>query len=154
MRAKAVSLSTAANWFWNMVLAFGVPPLLWNISYKMYYIFGAFNAAAFVHMALLAPETKGYTLEEMDEVFDSGRPAWKKREKKSRLDELEREIEAGNVKVSFMILGISYCICMVCLTINRSLFRWVPRLQLQQRVTTLPRQFQSPRRGQDQNRRL
>ncbi|KAG7286416.1 MFS sugar transporter [Staphylotrichum longicolle] len=98
VRAKAVSLSTASNWFWNMVLAFGVPPLLWNISYKMYYIFGAFNAAAFIHMALLAPETKGYTLEEMDEVFDSGRPAWKKREKKSRLDELEREIEAGNVK--------------------------------------------------------
>ncbi len=100
IRAKAVSLSTASNWFWNMVLAFGVPPLLWNISYKMYYIFGAFNAAAFVHMSLLAPETKGYTLEEMDEVFDSGRPAWKKREKRSRLEELEREIEAGNLKVS------------------------------------------------------
>ncbi len=100
IRAKAVSLSTASNWFWNMVLAFAVPPLLWNISYKMYYIFGAFNAAAFVHMSLLAPETKGYTLEEMDEVFDSGRPAWKKLEKRSRLDELEREIEAGNLKVS------------------------------------------------------
>ncbi|KAK4119518.1 general substrate transporter [Parathielavia appendiculata] len=99
VRAKAVSLSTAANWFWNMVLAFAVPPLLWNISYKMYYIFGAFNAAAFVHMTLCAPETKGFTLEEMDDVFDSGRPAWKKHEKKSRLDQLEREIEAGNLKV-------------------------------------------------------
>ena len=45
----------------------------------MYSIFGAFNAAAFVHKTLLAPETKGYTLEEMDEVFDSGRhkdPSW------------------------------------------------------------------------------
>ncbi|KAK4213233.1 hypothetical protein QBC37DRAFT_400747 [Rhypophila decipiens] len=31
-----------------------------------------FNAAAFVHMTLMAPEMKGYTLEEMDEVFDSG----------------------------------------------------------------------------------
>lgn len=94
-----MSLATATNWFWNMVLAFGVPPLLWNISYKMYYIFGAFNAAAFVHMSLLAPETKGYTLEEMDEVFDSGQPAWKKHKKRSRLEELEREIEAGNIKV-------------------------------------------------------
>ncbi len=35
IRAKAVSLSTSSNWFWNMVLAFAVPPLLWNISYKM-----------------------------------------------------------------------------------------------------------------------
>lgn len=99
IRAKAVSLATSSNWFWNMVLAFAVPPLLWNISYKMYYIFGAFNAAAFVHMTLLAPETKGYTLEEMDEVFDSGLPAWKRYKKSSRLEELEREIEAGNIKV-------------------------------------------------------
>ncbi|KAK4235759.1 MFS sugar transporter-like protein [Achaetomium macrosporum] len=100
VRAKAVSLSTAANWFWNMVLAFAVPPLLWNISYKMYYIFGAFNGAALIHMTLFAPETKGFTLEEMDDVFDSGRPAWKKHEKRSRLEELQREIEAGNLKVS------------------------------------------------------
>lgn len=35
IRAKAVSLTTGANWFWNMVLAFAVPPLLTSISYKM-----------------------------------------------------------------------------------------------------------------------
>lgn len=100
VRAKAVSLATASNWFWNMVLAFAVPPLLWNISYKMYYIFAAFNAAAFVHMSLMAPETKGYTLEEMDEVFDSGLPAWKRYKKTSRLEELEKAIETGALKVN------------------------------------------------------
>ena len=82
-----------------MILAFAVPPLLWNISFKMYYIFGAFNAAAFVHMFLAAPETKGFTLEEMDDVFDSGTPAWRTHKKSSRLDDLAREIEAGNLKV-------------------------------------------------------
>lgn len=35
IRAKAVSLATASNWFWNCVLAFAVPPLLWNINWKM-----------------------------------------------------------------------------------------------------------------------
>lgn len=35
IRARAVSLATAANWFWNMVLAFAVPPLLTSISYNM-----------------------------------------------------------------------------------------------------------------------
>ncbi|KAF7540799.1 hypothetical protein G7Z17_g12101 [Cylindrodendrum hubeiense] len=99
IRAKAVSMSTATNWFWNMVLAFGVPPLLWNINYKMYYVFGAFNAAAFIHMFFTAYETKGYTLEEMDDVFDSGIPAWKTRTKTSRLEDLEKEIEQGNLKV-------------------------------------------------------
>ncbi|KAI0908754.1 general substrate transporter [Ustulina deusta] len=100
VRAKAVSLSTASNWFWNMILAFAVPPLLWSINWKMYMIFAAFNGAAFIHMGLMAPETKGYTLEEMDEVFDSGRPAWKTHKKTSRLDQLARDIELGHVKVS------------------------------------------------------
>ncbi|KAI2628191.1 general substrate transporter [Xylaria nigripes] len=105
VRAKAVSLSTASNWFWNMILAFAVPPLLWSINWKMYMIFAAFNGAAFIHMTLMAPETKGYTLEEMDEVFDSGRPAWKTHKKTSRLDELARDIELGNVKITKPLPG-------------------------------------------------
>ncbi|KAJ3467767.1 hypothetical protein MRS44_005331 [Fusarium solani] len=99
IRAKAVSISTSTNWFWNMVLAFAVPPLLWNINYKMYYIFGTFNAAAFIHMFLTAHETKGFTLEEMDDVFDSGHPAWKKHNKVSRLENLAKDIEKGKVTV-------------------------------------------------------
>ncbi|KAI0533716.1 general substrate transporter [Xylaria digitata] len=100
VRAKAVSLSTASNWFWNMILAFAVPPLLWSINWKMYMIFATFNGVAFVHVSLMAPETKGYTLEEMDDVFDSGRPAWRTHKKTSRLDQLARDIELGNVKIS------------------------------------------------------
>lgn len=42
------------------------------------YIFGAFSAAAFMHMTLAAPETKGHTLEEMDEVFDPVIPSWRR----------------------------------------------------------------------------
>lgn len=63
-----------------------------------YYIFGAFNAAAVIHMFLMAPETKGLTLEEMDDMFHSGLPAWK-RYRSSRLEQLEKDIQEGNVKV-------------------------------------------------------
>ena len=70
VRAMAVSLSTASNWAWNCGLAFAVPPLLRIINWKMYMIFAAFNGAAFIHMFFTAPETKGITLEEMDDVFD------------------------------------------------------------------------------------
>jgi hypothetical protein len=42
---------------------------------------------------------QGYTLEEMDELFNSGVPAWRTHVKKSRLDELEQEIAAGHLKV-------------------------------------------------------
>lgn len=63
-------------------------------------IFATFNGVAFIHMFLIAPETKGKTLEEMDEVFDSGLPAWKSAPKNSRLDQLQKEIEAGNLKIT------------------------------------------------------
>ncbi|KAF2111861.1 high affinity glucose transporter [Lophiotrema nucula] len=99
VRAKAVSLATASNWAWNMALAFGVPPLLWRINWKMYMVFAAFNGAALIHMFLTAPETKGKTLEEMDTVFDSGIAAWKAVPKGSRLDQLQRDIEKGELKV-------------------------------------------------------
>ncbi|RPA89432.1 general substrate transporter [Choiromyces venosus 120613-1] len=98
VRAKAASLSTASNWAWNCGLAFAVPPLLRSINWKMYMIFAAFNGAALIHMFLTAPETKGVTLEEMDDVFDSGRP-WKSRAHVSRLDNLQKDIAEGNVKV-------------------------------------------------------
>jgi len=100
IRAKAVSLATASNWFWNCVLAFAVPPLLWNINWKMYMIFATFNGLALIHIFLTAPETKGKTLEEMDEVFDRGLPAWRTVPKGSRLDQLAKDIEAGNIKVA------------------------------------------------------
>ena len=105
VRAKAVSLATASNWGWNCALAFAVPPLLWTINWKMYLIFAAFNLAAFVHMFLSAPETKGKTLEEMDEVFDAGRPAWRAALKGSRLDQLQKDIEAGHLKVTSPVSG-------------------------------------------------
>ncbi|KAF2645027.1 high affinity glucose transporter [Massarina eburnea CBS 473.64] len=99
VRAKAVSLATASNWIWNCILAFAVPPLLYSINWKMYMIFGTFNGLALIHMFLTAPETKGKTLEEMDDVFDRGIPAWKTRATTSRLDQLARDIETGEVKI-------------------------------------------------------
>ena len=71
----------------------------------MYMIFATFNGAAFIHMFLTAPETKGKTLEEMDEVFDSGLPAWKSVPKGSRLDQLQKDIEAGKLKITVPIGG-------------------------------------------------
>jgi hypothetical protein len=79
VRAKAVSLSTASNWLFNTALAFAVPPGLSTIAYKTYFIFGTFNAAAFIHVFFMFPETVGRTLEEMEEVFAEGHMfrAWK-----------------------------------------------------------------------------
>jgi len=72
VRAKAVALSTASNWLFNFALAWAVPPALSSINYRTYFIFGAFNAAAAIHVFFCFPETTGRTLEEVDEVFKQG----------------------------------------------------------------------------------
>ncbi|RUP44821.1 general substrate transporter [Jimgerdemannia flammicorona] len=69
IRAKAVSLSTASNWFFNWLLNFFVPNLMEDLGYGLYVLFGAFNLAMSIHVYFQYPETKGYTLEEMDQVF-------------------------------------------------------------------------------------
>ncbi|KAJ3489891.1 hypothetical protein NLI96_g1838 [Meripilus lineatus] len=79
VRAKAVSAATATNWLFNFALAFAVPPGLSSIAYNTYFIFGAFNFAAFIHIFFCFPETAGRTLEEVEEVFSKGHKftAWK-----------------------------------------------------------------------------
>ena len=106
IRAKAVSLSTAANWTANCALAFAVPPLLYSINWRMYLVFGAFCTVACVHMFLAAPETKHVALEEMDSVFQGRRP-WARLPGNahggppvpSTLQALENQIAEGNLKV-------------------------------------------------------
>ncbi|KAI0259680.1 general substrate transporter [Gloeopeniophorella convolvens] len=79
VRAKAVSFSTASNWAFNFALAWAVPPGLSNIAFKTYFIFGTFNAAAFIHIFFMFPETAGRTLEEIEDVFAQGHmfTAWR-----------------------------------------------------------------------------
>ncbi|OCH85511.1 general substrate transporter [Obba rivulosa] len=72
VRAKAVSVSTAANWLFNFALAWAVPPGLSTIAYRTYFIFGTFNFAACIHIFFCFPETAGRTLEEVEEIFQQG----------------------------------------------------------------------------------
>lgn len=76
-RAKMVSVSTASNWLFNFALALFVPPSFSNISWKTYFIFGAFCGAMGIHVYLAFPETKGKRLEELGQIWDEKVPAWK-----------------------------------------------------------------------------
>ncbi|KAH8111386.1 general substrate transporter [Phellopilus nigrolimitatus] len=96
VRAKAVSVSTSANWLFNFALAWAVPPGLSTIAYKTYFIFGTFNFAAFVHVFFMFPETKGRTLEEIEDVFSQGHifSAWaiKPHVGKKTLEEVKAQV--------------------------------------------------------------
>ncbi|KAJ1924836.1 hypothetical protein IWQ60_004945 [Tieghemiomyces parasiticus] len=68
-RAKATSISTAANWLFNFAIGQIAPILMERITWGLYILFACFAVAAIIMVYFFFPETKGRTLEEMDEVF-------------------------------------------------------------------------------------
>ncbi|KAL1640214.1 hypothetical protein SLS58_007165 [Diplodia intermedia] len=68
-RSKGVALSTATVWLCNFIVGVSTPPMLENLGFGTYIFFGAWCYIAAVWAYFLVPETKGKTLEQMDEVF-------------------------------------------------------------------------------------
>ncbi|KAL1917297.1 uncharacterized protein VTP21DRAFT_4953 [Calcarisporiella thermophila] len=87
VRAKATALSTGSNWLFNWILNFFVPILMSKLTYGLYILFGAFNFLMTAHVFFQYPETKGRTLEEMDEIFAAGYSPWRKK----KINEATRE---------------------------------------------------------------
>ncbi|CEP07802.1 hypothetical protein [Parasitella parasitica] len=68
-RAKAMSITTSANWMCNFIIGLIVPIMLENITYGTYIFFACFLVLSFFFVWIFVPETKGRSLEEMDQVF-------------------------------------------------------------------------------------
>ncbi|KAK9357809.1 general substrate transporter [Lipomyces starkeyi] len=102
VRAKAVSMAIATNWLTNFGLGFAFPPLFRSIRWRVFFILGSFNIAAFINVWFAAPETKQHTLEEMDEIFEHGQPPWTSFlnwKETNTLDLLAQDIEMGNTMI-------------------------------------------------------
>ncbi|KAF8482460.1 general substrate transporter [Russula ochroleuca] len=101
VRAKAIALSTASNWLFNFGIAWAVPPSLSTIAYKTYFMFGAFNLAAFIHIFFMFPETAGRTLEEIEGIFEMGHTytAWQV-DRRAGLRALEQVVELKDKSAS------------------------------------------------------
>ena len=70
VREYGMGLATATTWFFNFVLAVTWPSML--EAFKPQGAFGwyaAWNVVGFFAVLLFVPETKGKTLEELDQVF-------------------------------------------------------------------------------------
>lgn len=77
VRGKAVALTTSSNWIFNFALSYFVPPAFVNIQWRVYIIFGVFCTVMAIHTFFCFPETSGKSLEDIEEMFLSGVPAWK-----------------------------------------------------------------------------
>jgi MFS family permease len=68
-RSKGVALATCINWLSNFVIGIATPPMMETQGYRTYIFFTVMCFLAGVWALLLVPETKGKTLEEMDQEF-------------------------------------------------------------------------------------
>jgi len=70
IRAQGMSLATATTWFFNFILAITWPSLV--LAFKpqgAFSWYAVWNIIGFTGVLFFVPETKGKTLEELDQVF-------------------------------------------------------------------------------------
>ena len=76
LRALNVAMAAATQWLFNFVVARATPNMMVTVGgetgYGTYFIYGSFCFAMFVFTWLCVPETKGVSLEKMDEIFGHG----------------------------------------------------------------------------------
>lgn len=69
VRALGNAITTFTNWVVNLIFAQFSPQALSAIEFRYFYVFFVFNVIAFLCYWFFYPETKGRTLEQMDELF-------------------------------------------------------------------------------------
>lgn len=78
IRSRGVALSTASNWLWNTIIAVITPYMVGenrgNLRSSVFFVWGGLCTAAFVYSLILVPETKGLTLEQVDQMFEESTP--------------------------------------------------------------------------------
>ncbi|KAK3185943.1 hypothetical protein K4F52_005398 [Lecanicillium sp. MT-2017a] len=68
-RSKAMALTTSTTWMCNFIIGLVTPDMLETIKWGTYFFFAAFSMLALAFTYFVVPETKGKSLEDMDEVF-------------------------------------------------------------------------------------
>ena len=78
IRACGIALSTASNWFWDAILAIITPYMVGedkgNLKSNVFFFWGSLCTCAVVYAYFLVPETKGLTLEQVDQLFEETTP--------------------------------------------------------------------------------
>ncbi|KAI3616738.1 sugar transporter, partial [Moniliophthora roreri] len=76
VRPKSIALGSATNWLWNFLLSFFAPKIAADIGPLILMIFFGMLVFGFVYVWLFIPETKGLSLEEVDEMYRAGVKPW------------------------------------------------------------------------------
>jgi len=75
IRGRAMSLATVANWGFNMLVAATFLTLIEKLGKPgTFWLFALITVLGIIYCCLFVPETKGYTLEQIEEHLRSRRP--------------------------------------------------------------------------------
>ena len=81
MRAKCLSMTTAANWFCNWLIAYIIPYMIGtdyaDLGSNVFWIWGGFCWIAAFFVYFLIYETKGLSLEQVNELYENCGQAWR-----------------------------------------------------------------------------
>lgn len=75
LRSQANSIIVTTTWLFNFLIVEVTPIMMDEISWRSYVIFAAINVAIGVTIFLWYPETAGFSLEQVDEMFSESRSA-------------------------------------------------------------------------------
>ncbi|KAJ5668373.1 uncharacterized protein N7477_006943 [Penicillium maclennaniae] len=94
VRAAVSAVSTATVWVFNFLLAEVTPVGFSSIGSRYYIVFACVNACIVPAVYFFFPETKGCSLEEIDEIFIRSKSIWDP-PKVARQMALERSVQVG-----------------------------------------------------------
>ena len=83
VRAKGLSMTTASNWLFNWAIAYATPYLVnsgtgnANLQAKIFFVWGGCCLICIFFVWGMIYETKGLSLEEVDELYEKVGHAWK-----------------------------------------------------------------------------
>ncbi|KAJ6115332.1 Major facilitator superfamily domain general substrate transporter [Penicillium sp. IBT 16267x] len=86
MRAKGVSIGGSSNWLNNFAVATATSPFVKASTLGTFIFFGCVTTIGIFYVIFFVPETRGRTLEEMDEIFGSTGLAAADAERKHRIE--------------------------------------------------------------------
>jgi len=83
-RAKCLSMTTASNWLLNWAIAYSTPYMVdadrANLQSKVFFVWGSFCFVCIAFVYFMIYETKGLSLEQVDELYGIVSKAWKSKD--------------------------------------------------------------------------
>ncbi|EDO15762.1 hypothetical protein Kpol_1049p20 [Vanderwaltozyma polyspora DSM 70294] len=77
IRAKAISVAVGANWLWGFLISFFTPFITEAINFYYGYVFMGCLVFSWFYVFFFVCETKGLSLEEVNEMYEEGVLPWK-----------------------------------------------------------------------------